>query len=430
MTSRTACILTIGDELLNGDVPNTNATWLGQELRAMGVQCRTMVTVSDRPGDIRESLQYHWQRHDLLVVSGGLGPTRDDVTKKVLLSFFDDVMIRDNSVLEHVTDYFQKKGKVVTEINRRQADVPSRANVLFNDLGTAPGLMFDHENRLLVAMPGVPYELKHITRRKLIPELKKRWQQRERDVKQCYFRTTGIGESDLNEHLLKDLEKMLPHAVEVAFLPHPKGVDLRVTRLNGQPERAFENFLVWIRRNLQNYLYSEDYEQTLAGHIIALLTEKKQQLALAESCTGGYLANELTHIPGSSACFRGGVIAYGNRIKTGLLGVEEATLKKHGAVSAEVALEMARGAGEGMDADYGLSTTGVAGPGGGTGEKPVGTVWIGFWSRTGTHYACRFQLTSERVVNKERSFAVAMDLLRRHICRIPGIPHYQEIVQP
>jgi len=429
MTAHTACVLTIGDELLNGDVVNTNASWLGQILRRIGIPCRTMLTVSDKPDQILQALKQAWQAHDLIIITGGLGPTRDDVTKKVLLSFFEDKLVRNERVLEMVTNYFERKNRPITEINREQADVPSTAIVLENELGTAPGLFFEQQDRLLAAMPGVPYELYHITQNRLIPEIERRWHSSERRVQQRYLRLTGIGESDLSDRILVGLEDRIPQNVDLAFLPHPKGVDVRVTEVNGLTDNGFDGLVDWIHRTAAEYVYSERYDESLAHHLVSLLSESRQTLAVAESCTGGYLANAVTDIPGSSACFRGGVVAYDNRIKVTFLGVGEAALEKHGAVSAQVALEMAHGVGERMDADFGISTTGIAGPDGGTGDKPVGTVWIGFWAREGTHFACRYQLTSERLVNKERSFAVAMDLLRRHIRQIPGIPHHPEIVR-
>lgn len=430
ISAHSACVLTIGDELLNGDVENTNASWLARSFRRFGIPCRTMFTVADRHREIIGALRYLWKDHDLIVVTGGLGPTRDDVTKAALLDFFDDTLIRNVRVLEHVREYFRKRGRRLTDVNRRQADVPAGATVLFNELGTAPGLLIEHDGKMLAAMPGVPYELHHITLKQLIPEIEKRWHKSERRVHQTYFRTTGIGESDLSDIVLKDLGSKIPASVDIAFLPHPKGVDIRVTEVNGAPENGFEVFVDWIRQTASEFIFSEDYGESLGDHIVNALSSGQETVAIAESCTGGYLANTLTDTAGSSTCFKGGIIAYDNRIKTEVLGVNPESIEQEGAVSARVALEMARKAGEIMKADYGISTTGIAGPGGGTVEKPVGTVWIGFWSRTGTHFACRYQLTTQRPVNKERSCAVALDILRRHIMHIDGMPHKPEIVYP
>ncbi|MDG5766117.1 CinA family nicotinamide mononucleotide deamidase-related protein [Balneolales bacterium ANBcel1] len=430
MITHSACVLTIGDELLNGDVINTNASRIAHALRRIGVPCRTMLSVADRQDDILNALRFGWNRHDLVIVTGGLGPTRDDVTKNALLTFFDDTLVRDEHVLTHVTDYFRQKGRTISDQNRGQADVPSRASVLFNDLGTAPGFLYDESEKLLAVLPGVPYEMEYLLSKRLIPELEKRWHESERLVRQCYFRTTGIGESELGEKVLYGLDSRIPASVDVAFLPHPQGVDIRVTEINGSSGTVFDELTGWIRNATGEYLFSENYGDSLAHHIIRLLSQEKKTLAVAESCTGGYLADALTDVPGSSACFRGGVVAYENRIKVVYLGVRERLLDKHGAVSAPVALEMAAGVGERMNADFGIATTGVAGPGGGTAQKPVGTVWVGFWARSGTHFACRYQLTPERLVNKERSFAVAMDLLRRHLCGIPDFAHNPEVVRP
>ncbi len=430
MPTHTACVLTIGDELLNGDVINTNATWLGQILRIHGLPCRTMISVADHPEQILRALDYLWKHHDLVVVTGGLGPTRDDVTKDVLLRFFDDHLIRDPEVQEHVADYFRTKGRPVTDINRRQADIPSRAKVLFNELGTAPGLLMEKNGKLMAAMPGVPYELHHITEKRLIPELEKRWYKSERRIRHNWFRTTGIGESDLSDRILTELENRIPEGIDIAFLPHPGGVDIHVTEVNGSSRKKYDAFVEWIRETTGEFIFSEDYGESLARNIVTSLSERKQTVALAESCTGGSLADALTDAPGSSACFQGGVIAYDNRIKTDLLGISRKHLETDGAVSSAVALEMAQKAGEMMHADFALSTTGVAGPGGGTPDKPVGTVWIGFWSRSGSHFACRYRLTTRRRINKERTCAIALDLLRRHIAGISGLPHQPEVVYP
>jgi nicotinamide-nucleotide amidase len=426
--SHSAAILTVGNELLNGDIVNTNATWLGRTLRGIGVPCETVLTVPDRLGRIVTALRQLRADHDLVIVTGGLGPTRDDVTKLALLELFGDTLVRDDRVLAHVSDYFLKRGRKVSEVNMAQADVPSRATVLFNDLGTAPGLLFDVDGKLMAAMPGVPYELHHITSQRLVPELEKRWKKSERRVLQHYFRTTGIGESDLSDRVLAGLEQRIPPDVDIAFLPHPQGVDIRISQVNGESADAFVRFADWIRDAAGTFVFSEDYRQSLAGRIVELLTEESKTLAVAESCSGGYLADALTDVPGSSRCFAGGVVAYGNEVKIRQLGIDPAVLEEYGAVSAQVALAMARGAAERLGTDFGISTTGVAGPGGGTPDKPVGTVWIGFWSADGAHHACRYHFTTVRLVNKERSFSAAMDLLRRHVTGISGFPYHSEVV--
>ncbi len=427
-STHSAAILTVGNELLNGDIVNTNASWLGRTLRGVGVPCETVLTVPDRLDRIVAALRQLRAEHDLVIVSGGLGPTRDDVTKLALLEVFGDTLVRDDRVLAHVSDYFRKRGREPGEVNMAQADVPSRATVLFNDLGTAPGLLFDVDGKLVAAMPGVPYELHHITSQRLVPELEKRWKKSERRVLQHYFRTTGIGESDLSDRLLAGLEQRIPPDVDIAFLPHPQGVDIRISQVNGESADTFARFAEWLRGTAGTFVFSEDYRQSLAGRMVELLTAQKKTLAVAESCSGGYLADALTDVPGSSRCFAGGVVAYGNEVKVSQLGVDAAVLERHGAVSAPVALAMARGVAGRLGTDFGISTTGIAGPDGGTPDKPVGTVWIGFWSADGAHLACRYHFTTERLVNKERSFAAAMDLLRRHVTGINGFPYHPEVV--
>ncbi|MBP3191184.1 CinA family nicotinamide mononucleotide deamidase-related protein [Natronogracilivirga saccharolytica] len=430
MANHSAGIVTIGNELLNGDVINTNASWLGQILRGIGIPCETVLTVSDDMESILSAVNYLWDNHDLVIVTGGLGPTRDDVTKSALLHFFEDQPVRDENVLAHVTEYFRKRGRPVSEVNRQQADIPSRARIMFNDLGTAPGLLMEKDDRILAAMPGVPYELKHITEKRLIPLLEQRWEKKERRISQKYYRTTGIGESDLSERVLGGLEKVIPDTVDIAFLPHPSGVDIRITEINGSSQAAFSDFCEWIQQKASLFIFSDDYHETLGRNLVTLLADSGKTLSFAESCSGGFLASSLTDVPGSSRCFRGSVIAYDNEVKINTLGVSSDAIEEHGAVSAPVALEMAKCAGKLMRTDYAISTTGVAGPGGGTRDKPVGTIWIGFWAGDVEHFACRFHFTTERLVNKERSFAAAMDLLRRNIRGLPGYPYQPEVVRP
>lgn len=418
-----ACILTIGDELLNGDVVNTNASWLARELRRVGISCNSMVSVGDTVAEVAGEVRRLWPSHELMVLTGGLGPTHDDVTVKALLELFDDTLIRNEQVLRHLETWFLRRGRPLLEVNRAQADVPSQAQVLFNDLGTAPGLLFEQDGRLLAVMPGVPYELRHITRQRLLPLLEQHRGRSMRSVWQTYFRTCGIGESDLAAVVLKGLQERMPPTLQTAFLPHPTGVDLRLTAVNGAREQACDEFAGWIRQTARAYIYSEDYEQTLASSVLELLGRSGLTLAVAESCTGGYLCNQLTDVDGSSRSFRGGVVAYANEAKSTLLGVSSELLHKHGAVSGEVALEMARLAADKFQSDLALSVTGIAGPGGGSLEKPVGTVWIGFWAGPSRHVALKYVFTSERLVNKERSAAVALDIVRRHLLDYPGYPH-------
>lgn len=415
--------------MLNGDVVNTNSLWLGQRLRSAGLTCTSMITVSDRKSEILRVLRFLWDDHDLIVLTGGLGPTHDDVTKSALLEFFDDKPKRNEKVLKHVLAYFKRKGRDATDVNRQQADVPSKARILFNELGTAPGILMEQMGKILVALPGVPYEMRYITEKRLIPEIEKRWHESERRIQQHYFRTTGIGESELSDRIIKNQHHRIPKTVDIAFLPHPMGVDLRVTEVDGESGNGFNELVGWIRKAAGEFIFSEKYKETLACLIVTLLTKYQKTVSFAESCTGGFLSNAITDIPGSSNCFRGGIIAYDNRVKTEFTGVASGTIEQHGAVSAAVALELAKKTGETMETDFAVSTTGVAGPGGGSEDKPVGTVWIGFWSRSGQHFACRYLFSSERLINKERSCAAGLEILRRQILNIKGLPNHPEVVR-
>ncbi|MDI6402679.1 molybdopterin-binding protein, partial [Balneolaceae bacterium ANBcel3] len=237
--THTACLITIGNELLNGDIVNTNAAWLGNFLRTAGIPCKKMVVIPDDQDEILHAIQQAVSTYDLVVISGGLGPTKDDVTKEVLAEYFDDHLIRNKEVEQHVVDFFRKRGRNMAEENYFQADVPSRSKVLFNKLGTAPGLLFDLPDKLVVALPGVPYELKYLCSAFLLSEIEKKWDQQERNVRRHWFRITGIGESDLSARLMPHIEPEIQPDMHLAFLPHPGGVDVCLTQVNGESEQSF-----------------------------------------------------------------------------------------------------------------------------------------------------------------------------------------------
>ncbi len=431
MKGCSAGIITVGDELLNGDIINTNAAWLSGALRRAGFTCRFVYTAGDDKNQILDLLENAWGQCSLIIVTGGLGPTRDDVTRKVLLEFFRDKPVRNQEVLAHVTDFFQKRGRTVTDVNKRQADVPSQAQILFNELGTAPGMLIEKEGKVLVALPGVPYELEHITGKRLLPWLNEHRFCSGQILRQHYIRTTGVGESDLSDQTLRGLDRVIPASAGIAFLPHPGGVDIRITELFPDESGSYQAFIDWITGRNASCTYSRDYRQSLASALVALLLKNGKTLAVAESCTGGFISNQITNTPGSSGCFKGAVVAYDNQAKITQLDVSEVSLAENGAVSHQTALEMARGVARRFHSDFGISATGIAGPEGGTPDKPVGTVYIGFWAADGlVHFACRYCFSSLREINKERSTSASLEIVRRHLTEIRDLPYHPEVFYP
>ncbi|MEX1010635.1 MAG: competence/damage-inducible protein A [Balneolaceae bacterium] len=419
-----AHILSIGNELLIGDTVNTNASWIGQFLTAEGFRVQEIRTLNDEYKAIQEAISGSMERADLVVVTGGLGPTHDDITKAAAADLFGTGMVSDQGVLEHIEEMFRKRGLQMTESNREQASIPEGATVLFNRKGTAPGIWYRHNGSCLVMLPGVPYEMRYLMEKEVKPMLDKSFPGRPgRAVR--YLKTAGVAESTLSDLVIGDLSKPLAHGGEVAWLPSPAGVTLRVTGKGESAEEAEENLervVRYLQEKAGDLIYGEGRECTLSETVGALLRERGLEIAVAESCTGGLIGASLTDAPGSSDYFAGGVVAYENRIKEDLLGVPEEVLKEHGAVSCEVAIRMADAAADRFGCQIGISTTGIAGPGGGSGEKPVGLVWIGFHFPD-ARFALKGQFSGDRFVNRERSVSVALETVRRHLLQIDPLPY-------
>lgn len=420
----TAEIISIGDELLLGDTLNTNAAWLGRTLSGRGMPVRRVHTVGDDPGLIRDCLEQALSRPGLVVTTGGLGPTHDDVTKQVVAGLFDSGLRLHEPTLDFIRKVFKRRGIPFTRSNYHQAEVPEAADVLFNNRGTAPGLWLARGEARLAVLPGVPHEMRHLVCEKVLPLLEKEgWVAPQALTR--YLVTAGIGESTLSDEVLGDLSPWLGEDLSLAFLPGTEGVRLRViSRVEdpGEAARGMEPLLERIRERAGEHLVGEGREASLSAAVGELLRERRFHIATAESCTGGRICDTLTDVPGSSDYVRGGIVAYENGVKTELLGVDPDALREHGAVSRPVALQMARGAAERLEADIGISATGVAGPGGGTPDKPVGTVWVGFWSAE-EHFAFRARFTDDRQVNKERTVAVALDAVRRRLTGARSLPY-------
>lgn len=410
-----SAIITIGDEILIGQVTDTNAVWISQKLNELGVQVGEMVTVSDHAGQITRTLDRYLGRFDLLIMTGGLGPTGDDITKQTLADYFESKMVTNPVVLERITAFFKERGRTMIESNLKQADVPEGCRVLINNHGTAPGMWFEKKGTIVISLPGVPYEMKGLMTDHVLPEIKIR--SKVPEVVHRTIMTQGIPESYLAA-MLRNWEAALPDCVKLAYLPNPGMVRLRLTVVDKCAEEAKQILDINIHKLLDiipEHIFGYD-DISLGASLGALVRERGLTLATAESCTGGNIAHLVTSVPGSSAYFLGSVVAYDNRIKSGILGVDPALIEEKGAVSREVAEAMARGVQALMGSDTSISTSGIAGPGGGTEDKPVGTTWITV--RHGdTSYSMKYRFGGSREQIIEQASHTALQLLRRLILR-------------
>lgn len=409
-------IITIGEELLIGQVINTNAAWLAERLNESGIMVKQVSVVSDTEPEILRILGETFERSPLILMTGGLGPTRDDVTKLALCRFFDTELVINEEVLEDIRAIFSRRNLSLTELNRQQALVPQGAKIVRNPNGTAPGLIFEREGRICVAMPGVPYEMKAMVEDHILPELKKR--QKQQFILHRTILTQGIGESFLSE-IIADWENNLPPFIKLAYLPSPGMVRLRMSA-SGTYERELKKALSGeegkLAKLIPQYIWGFDRD-TLEEVIGRLLTERGMTLSTAESCTGGFLAHKVTSVAGSSAYFRGSIVAYSNDLKTRFLWINEKLISKHGAVSKEVVEAMALNGCEVMSSDFCLATSGIAGPGGATPEKPVGTVWIALAFKDKVKSKL-LHLGDQRDRNIARASLAALAMLREKILEV------------
>ncbi|MEA1888094.1 MAG: competence/damage-inducible protein A [Bacteroidota bacterium] len=406
-------IISIGDEILIGMTVDSNAAWIGSELTNIGIEIYQMISISDKREHILKVVDESIKRSELVLITGGLGPTSDDITKKTLSDYFNTRLVEDKDVLEDIKKFIKNRGLNMNENNVRQAEVPEGCRVLSNKLGTAPGMWFEKDGKVLVSMPGVPYEMKYIMTNHVIPDIKKYFKRP--GIKYRLVMTFGTFEAHLAE-ILEDFEKELPERVSLAYLPTSGIIKLRLTVRGEDPDeidRVLSEQIDKLYDIIPEYIYGLD-GISLEEAIGNTLLDKGLTLSTAESCTGGHLSDMITSVPGCSDYFIGSVIAYNNMIKIKQVGVNSVTIEKHGAVSKETALEMARGIRKLFDTDYGISTTGIAGPGGGTEEKPVGLVWVAVSSENGD-YAEKHNFAFSRTNNIRRTSLAAMNLLRKRI---------------
>ena len=409
-----AQILTIGDELLIGQVVNTNAAYIAQKLNGIGIEVVRTLTVGDVEEEIMTAFRESFAGFDLTVITGGLGPTHDDITRKCICEFFNTGLVRDETVFENIKRIFEMRSIQMNPATEDQAMVPQSAQIIMNLLGTAPGFLFEKEHKYFIVMPGVPFEMEGMMTNFVIPYFRNMSRQ---VILHRTLKTTGIPESLLAKRL-GDIDELLQGA-KLAFLPSPSGVRLRITVIDTDPEAAQQkvnDIEARIRVKAEKFIYGTDTEE-LEEVVGKILTDRRLTLALAESCTGGLIANRLTNIPGSSYYFERGFIMYSNQSKTDILGIHPDIIESYGAVSREIAMAMASGVREIAKVDIGLSVTGIAGPSGGTPEKPVGTVWIGYSDEKET-FALKFNFGEHRLRTKERASQAALDLLRRKLLQI------------
>ena len=398
-------LITIGAELLNGTRTDTNASWIGQSIVTIGADINWHMTVNDSDESILNSLNQIPSDVKIVLCTGGLGPTHDDITASVLYKYFNDKPLFDEKYWSLLIDKFKDRGIQIPEANKNQAIKPKIGKIIPNPIGSARGLHFKNNNFQLFSMPGVPSEMKAMMNDYILPIISE-MSQTENYVK--LIRTTGIMESALYEIMEPYLKNN--NDVKVAFLPRFTGVDLRIS---SNKNEALVEFLDQILDLLDKYYYADD-DIELEDVLGQVIIHNKKTISTAESCTGGLISDRLTNTPNSSSYFKGGVVAYSNSIKIKLLNVNKDTINKNGAVSKEVALEMAQGIRKNLNVDIGLSTTGIAGPGGGSKEKPIGLVYIGI-SASNFDKVYKFNFTNNRKTNKLMTSQAALNILRNYL---------------
>lgn len=413
MQKLVASIITIGDELLIGQTIDTNSAWMAQELNKIGVWVKRRIAVGDTREDIWQALDNEAKESPIILITGGLGPTADDITKPLLCDYFGGKMIVNEEVLQHVTNIFLKLNRPVIERNLKQAEVPDVCKVLFNKRGTAPGMLFTKGDSIFISMPGVPHEMKGIMTDEVLPLLQRQYKMP--FILHRTLLTAGAGESFLAERI-KDWEEALPQHIKLAYLPNYGMVKLRLTSFGTEGpalEKELDTLFLQLQEQVKDILIVNE-DLSLEKALGDLLVERGKTIATAESCSGGYIAHLITSIAGSSVYFKGTVVAYSYDAKETILGVNHETLEHKGAVSEETITEMFNGLMNVTTADYGIATSGIMGPGGGTEDKPVGTVWVAVGSRE-KMIAKRLQFRYDRLKNIELTATNAMMMLFQFI---------------
>lgn len=406
-------LLTIGDEILYGQIVDTNSQWMSVELDKIGIKIIRKTTVGDVESEILTAFAEAEKRADVILITGGLGPTNDDLTKDCLAKYFNCAITIHPEALVEVTEFFKSRGRELTELNRQQAALPTACIKITNALGTAPGMWFDKGEKVFMSMPGVPHEMKKMMTDLVLPRLATKYQLPV--IHHKVIRTIGIGESFLAEKIA-EWENALPPHIKLAYLPSLGEVKLRLTgfgdslsKLESETNQLIEKLKERVGQFI--YGYGDDPIEVVLGRT---LRERKLTLSIAESCTGGYLSHLITSVPGSSEYFLGTMIPYAYEIKMRQLGVKPETLEKYGAVSEPTIIEMANIVRAKFSTDIGVATSGIAGPGGATPDKPVGTVWIAYSDKHQT-ITKKLQLTKDRMLNIKLASAAVLNLIRQSL---------------
>ncbi len=406
-------VITIGDEILFGQITDTNTQWIGTELTNIGIRPIRKSSVGDTEAAILEVLAEAEARADVILITGGLGPTKDDITKTTMCKYFDTELVINEHALEIITSFFVKRGRPMTELNRQQAALPKACTYIANHWGTAPGMWFERNGKVFISMPGVPFEMKNLMTHAILPKLKDFFETPV--IQHKMIRTVGIGESFLAERI-EAWEDALPPHIRLAYLPSFGQVKLRLTatgtdanQLKAENQAQVDKVLPLIQEFV--FGFDNDEMETVVGR---LLKERGETLATAESCTGGYVSHLLTKVPGSSQYFIGGVVSYSNEVKINQLGVRPEILDTHGAVSEATVIEMSEGVRQRLGTTYGIAASGIAGPDGGSDEKPVGTIWIACAGPSGT-ITQKLQLGKFREQNIQYTGIYLLNLLRKQI---------------
>jgi nicotinamide-nucleotide amidase len=403
-------IITIGDEILIGQIIDTNSAWIAQKLNLLGIRISKIISISDTVDSIYNHINESFNRSDITILTGGLGPTNDDITKGVLTDYFKGKLIIHEPSLNQITSMFEKRGLPLTELNRKQAEVPDCCEVLTNLLGTAPGMWFERNGKVLISLPGVPFEMVALMENEVIPRITKRL--KNEVIVHRTIQTFGLPESFLAERLT-EWEKNLPTSLKLAYLPSPLSIRLRLSgygstdmNLNSIIDEEVDK----LYKIIPKYIFAEG-EISMQQVVGRMLKSIGATLSTAESCTGGTIAHLITEVPGSSSYFQGSVVAYSNSVKEQILGVDQDLIRNFGAVSQQVVEAMAKGVKDKLKTDFSIAVSGVAGPDGGTFEKPVGTVWIAVVSNKSL-ISKELKFGSDRQRNIMRSSVTALNMLR------------------
>jgi len=408
-------VITIGDEILIGQIVDTNSAWMGQQLNDAGFDIENIMTVGDEEMAIKQALDDAFSQSDIVLMTGGLGPTKDDITKKTLADYFGVEMVFSESTFNRIQRMFKKWKKSPTEAHRLQCYMPANATLLYNEMGTAPGMWFEHNGKVVVSMPGVPYEMQYLMTEEVIPKLSVNFTAK--PVIHRTIQTIGEGETRIASRI-ESVTDTLPDYVKVAFLPSLGKVRVRLST-TGNNKKELQQLLDEKVKEIAAlipefvYGYGDDKLEEVIGKI---LVQQGKALTVAESCTGGYISHRITANPGSSAYFDGSIVPYSNAIKVKQLNVNPDTLKEHGAVSKATVIEMVKGVLDLLQSDIAVAISGIAGPGGGTQEKPVGTIWLaaGDQDRVVTR---KLNLGKKRLQNIEYTANQALNMVRQFLLK-------------